>query len=363
MNDPVQPATMLHGDQPAASTAQGRVDRKELAFVAVERTRMPMVVTDARHGDHPIVLANQAFLDLTGYDAQEVLGRNCRFLQGAGTARDAVDRIRVALAAGQDCDVELLNYRKDGSAFWNQLHMSPIHDDAGQMLYVFASQRDITAFRKVEGLEAAEHRLLREVDHRAMNALAIVEGIVRLTRADDPSHYAAAVQRRVQALAAAHALLGREGWRDIRLEQLLRAQIELYAGQRLTLHGPPIDIGAALVQPLALVLHEMVANASRHGALSAVDGELALGWSQTAAGGLELTWTETGGPAPAAARPRGFGATMIYAIVERQLRGQVLLDWRPQGLSAKFVFPRLDRVDAFRLSAANEDSGLEVPGA
>jgi PAS domain S-box-containing protein len=357
MTDLVQPATGLHGDQPAASTAQGRIDRKELAFVAVERTRMPMVITDARHGDHPIVLANQAFLNLTGYEADDVLGRNCRFLQGANTAPTAVAKIRAAVLSGQECDVELLNYRKDGSTFWNQLHMSPVHDDAGQLLYIFASQRDVTAFRKVEGLEAAEHRLLREVDHRAMNALAIVEGIVRLTRADDPSQYAATVQRRVQALASAHALLGREGWRDIPIEQLLRAQIELYAGQRLTLQGPPVEIGAALVQPLALVLHEMVANASRHGALSALNGALVLAWSRAADGGLELRWTETGGPAPAAARPRGFGETMIYAIVERQLQGRVSLDWRPQGLAARFVLPRLDRVEGFKLSTANADSG------
>lgn len=351
MNDAVQTATTLHGDQPAASTAQGRADRKELAFVAVERTRMPMVITDARHGDHPIVLANQAFLDLTGYGADEVVGRNCRFLQGIGTSDTAIAKIRAAVAAGQECDVEILNYRKDGSAFWNQLHLSPVHDETGEILYTFASQRDVTEFRKVQGLEAAEGRLLREVDHRAMNALAIVEGIVRLSRADDPSQYAAAIQRRVQALASAHAMLGREGWRDIQLEQLLRAQVEVHAGQRLTLQGPPIEIGPALVQPLALVLHEMIANANRHGALSAPDGVLSLEWSRASDGGFALIWTEIGGPPPAAARPHGFGAAMISAIIERQLRGQALLDWRPEGLIAQFVLPRRDRVEGFALSA------------
>ena len=355
MTDAVQTANTLHGDQPAASTAQGRADRKELAFVAVERTRMPMVITDARHGDHPIVLANQAFLNLTGYDADEVVGRNCRFLQGAGTSAAAIAKVRAAVAAGRECDVEILNYRKDGSAFWNQLHMSPVHDEAGQLLYFFASQRDVTELRKIQGLEAAEHRLLREVDHRAMNVLAIVEGIVRLSRADDPSQYAAAIQRRVQALASAHALLGREAWRDIQLEQLLRAQVEAYAGQRITFQGPPIEIGAALVQPLALVLHEMVANAMRHGALSAPNGEIRLGWSQAPGGGLVLTWTEIGGPPPAAARPRGFGATMVSAIIERQLRGQAVLEWRPEGLVARFDLPRRDRVSGFTLSVANED--------
>jgi PAS domain S-box-containing protein len=360
MSDAVQPGTTLHGDQPAASTAQGRADRKELAFVAFERTRMPMVMTDARHGDHPIVLANQAFLDLTGYGADEVVGRNCRFMQGAETSEASIAKLRAAVEAGQECDVEILNYRKDGSAFWNQLHLSPVHDEADQLLYVFASQRDITDSRKIQGLEAAEHHLLREVDHRAMNALAIVEGIVRLTRADDAAQFAAAIQRRVQALASAHALLGREGWRDIQLEQLLRTQVEAYAGQRLMLAGPPIKIGAALVQPLALVLHEMVANAGRHGALSTPNGEIRLGWSQGSDEELVLTWTELGGPPPAATRPRGFGATMISAIIERQLRGRALLEWPPEGLAARFVLPRRDRVESFRLSVANEDGALQA---
>uniref|UniRef100_B0T3W0 histidine kinase n=1 Tax=Caulobacter sp. (strain K31) TaxID=366602 RepID=B0T3W0_CAUSK len=360
MSDAVQTATTPHGDPPAASTARGRADRKELASFAVERTRMPMVIADARHGDHPIVLANQAFLDLTGYGAEEVVGRNCRFLQGAGTSDAAIAKIRAAVAAGQECDVEILNYRKDGSDFWNQLHLSPVHDEAGQLLYIFASQRDVSDFRKVRDLEAAERRLLREVDHRAMNALAIVEGIVRLSCADDPSQYAAAIQRRVQALASAHALLGRQAWRDVQLEELLRTQVEGYAGRRIAFEGPPIEIGAALVQPLALVLHEMAANASRHGALSAPDGEIRLGWSRGPGEGLVLTWTEIGGPPPAAIRPRGFGATMISAIVERQLGGQALLAWRPEGLAARFVLPRRDRIENFRLSAATEDAASQA---
>lgn len=88
----------LHGDPPAAATKQGLVDRRELCLIAVERTRMPMVVSDPRQPDNPIVLANQAFLDLTGYTAEEVVGRNCRFLQGEDTCRVAVAEVRAAVA-------------------------------------------------------------------------------------------------------------------------------------------------------------------------------------------------------------------------------------------------------------------------
>lgn len=218
-----------------------------------------------------------------------MVGRNCRFLQRWETSKGAIAEIRAAVGEGQECDVEILNDRKDGSAFWNQLHLSPVRDETGQLLYIFATQRDVTESRKIRSLEAAEHRLLREVDHRAMNALAIVEGIVRLTRADNPSQYAAAIQSRVQPLARAHALLGPEGWRDLQVDVLLRALVEMQGGRRITLQGPPIEVGAALVQPLAIVLHEMIANAAQHGALSAPNGEVRLGWSQGGGGGLVLT--------------------------------------------------------------------------
>ncbi len=353
MSDVVLPAPGLHGDEPAASTAKGRADRKELAFVAVERTRMPMVITDAQAPDNPIVLANNAFLELTGYDADEVLGRNCRFLQGPETASGAIAEIRTAVAAQQECTVELLNYRKDGTSFWNRLHLSPVHADDGQLLYFFASQLDVTERRRAQSLQIVEHRLLREVDHRAMNALAIVQGIVRLSRADDPARYASAIQNRVQALATAHALLGREGWRDILLEDLLKALVGP-AGHRVTLMGPPFQVAATLVQPLALVLHEMIANAWRHGALSQGAGHVSVTWHHGGDTGLVLSWVETGGPEPAISRPPGFGATMIDAIIERQLRGQAQMHWRSEGLAAQFTLPHNAAVEPFELSSAGD---------
>jgi len=113
-------ATSFTGDSPVAADSDILDDRRELALVAVERTRMPMVITDPRKTDNPIVLANQAFLDLTGYKASEVLGRNCRFLQGPDTSQADIQTLRDGLARGDDhIDIELLNYRKDGSTFWN----------------------------------------------------------------------------------------------------------------------------------------------------------------------------------------------------------------------------------------------------
>lgn len=227
----------LHGDLPSASSKAASADRKELAAIAFERTRMPMVVTDGRKPDLPIVLANKAFLELTGYAAPEVLGRNCRFLQGPATSPIAVAEIRAAIVSEREVSVEILNYKKSGEQFWNRLHLSPVHGDDGRILYFFGSQIDMTEYRRIEALEASEHRLLMEVDHRSNNVLAIVDSIVRLSNADDPALYAAAIQHRVQALARAHTLLAERRWTSISVEELIRQQVTPFAATRAFLPG------------------------------------------------------------------------------------------------------------------------------
>jgi PAS domain S-box-containing protein len=111
---------------------------------AVRATRMPMIVTDPSQHDNPIVFANNAFLKLTGYTRFEVLGRNCRFLQGPETNPAAIDRIRDAVRQQVDIRVDLLNYRKDGSTFHNALYVGPVRDADGKVVYFFASQLDVS---------------------------------------------------------------------------------------------------------------------------------------------------------------------------------------------------------------------------
>jgi len=339
--DNFKSTSALHGDAPAAAATTAWADRKELASAAFERTRMPIVITDARQPDNPIVLANKAFLDLTGYTSDEVLGRNCRFLQGEGTSPAAVAEIRAAIERERETNVEILNFRKDGSPFWNQLHLSPIKDDEGGLLYYFASQIDVTKHRMIQTLEAAEHRLLMEVDHRAKNVLAVVDGIVRLSKTDSAPLYAAAVQRRVQALAVAHALLAERGWRDVPLDEIVSRQVAHFASGRTAMSGPEVLIPAVVVQPLALVAHELIVNAATHGALAQDTGRLQVSWQATGHhGGFNLRWEESGrrkaGSPPGAP---GFGTTMVNAIVQKQLQGEILRDWTSDGLKINISIP------------------------
>ncbi|WP_132665867.1 PAS domain-containing protein [Rhizobium sp. PP-CC-3G-465] len=330
---------LIHGDEPAAASRIGLIDHKELSATAFERTRMPMVISDARQPDYPIVLANESFLKLTGYAADEVVGRNCRFLQGKGTLPASIAEIRAAVAEERECTVEILNYRKDGSAFWNELHISPIYDDDGMLAYYFASQIDMTRFRNIQSLEESEHRLLMEVDHRAKNVLAVVESVVRLTRSDDAARYAASVQNRVQALSRAHVLLADRGWQDVALRDAISVQLDPVVGQRVHLEGPSISVPATIVQPLGLVFHELAVNAAVHGALSKPGGRLVITWSDSTEGGVDLIWRESGGAGSAGTTP-GFGSVVLGALVEKQLGGTVDREWTDDGLVLSISFPK-----------------------
>lgn len=109
--------------------------KNDIFYAAVETTRMPMIVTNPRLVDNPIVFANRAFLEMTGYASEEIVGSNCRFLQGKDTDPDAVAEIREAIARDRELATEILNYRKDGSTFWNALFISPVYDRDGQLIY------------------------------------------------------------------------------------------------------------------------------------------------------------------------------------------------------------------------------------
>ena len=103
-----------------------------------------MVLTDPTRPDNPIVGVNPAFEAMTGYPRSECVGRNCRFLQGEGTDRAEVRRLAECLAQEDECDFELLNYRKDGSPFWNRIHVGPIYDEDGALRYFFGTQSDVS---------------------------------------------------------------------------------------------------------------------------------------------------------------------------------------------------------------------------
>lgn len=163
--------------------------RGGIFFAAIEMTRMPMVLTNPRMTDNPIVFANNAFLDLTGYDQDEVVGRNCRFLQGPLTDRAVVAQLRTAVAERRAISLEILNYRRDGSPFWNGVFLGPVYDEAGELLYFFASQLDVSRRKEAE-TNAMQSQKMESIGqltaglaHDFNNLLQVVNGSLELMAA------------------------------------------------------------------------------------------------------------------------------------------------------------------------------------
>jgi PAS domain S-box-containing protein len=133
------------------------MDGAQLRDRAVVAAGLSFTISDPRLPDNPLVFVNPAFERTTGYSAQEVLGRNCRFLQGRDTDPGAVARLRAAIAAEQHAVVVLLNHRKDGTAFWNEVSVSPVYDATGTLTHFVGIQADVTA------RVAAEHERERHL--------------------------------------------------------------------------------------------------------------------------------------------------------------------------------------------------------
>ena len=162
-------AGLMHGDRSADPFA-----------AAVRATHMPIAISDPRLPDNPIVFVNDSFCRLSGYAREEVIGRNCRFLQGPATDPAAVARIRAAVQANEGIEIDLRNHRKDGTPFWNRLLIAPVRDHAGQVVYFCASQVNVTLERdRLTGLESENAALLAELGDR-LRAQELSEASLRL---------------------------------------------------------------------------------------------------------------------------------------------------------------------------------------
>lgn len=120
-----------------------------LLYQAIAATNNSIVITDATASDYPIIYVNPGFEIMTGYSLQEVTGKNCRFLQGSDDQQPELEQIRDCLQKGESCHVTLRNYRKDGSLFWNEMSLSPIKDESGNILYYLGVQTDVTDKKKL----------------------------------------------------------------------------------------------------------------------------------------------------------------------------------------------------------------------
>ena len=372
---------MTHRDPPAAGPRKLGIDAG--AFVAAfTASPTPMVLTDPRLADNPIVWANDAFLALTGYAWEDLDGRNCRMLQGADTDPRAVRRLREAVRVGRPIEIELVNYRKDGTSFWNGMTVAPVRDATGRIVHFYSAQADMTGKYRHEvamrdandelerrvaeqtaDLRAALEQktaLLHEVDHRVKNNLQVISSLMLLKARRMPrGEVRDALQgmaERVGALSTVHRMLYSTG--DVTrfdLREFAEDFVsELVAGidNERTAVSAEIDsiaVSAAMAAPLALMLHELATNAVRHAFPDSRAGRITI-TAQRSDEGLRMLIQDDGiGLAGGKPNPAGFGRSLVEMVV-RQLRGVIVWSDVAPGTRVEITVP----LDAVSLRTGTE---------
>jgi PAS domain S-box-containing protein len=252
--DPLGDRAGVHHWQASFIDQPGLGARGNIFFAAVEMTRMPMIVTDPNQPDDPIVFVNGALLDLTGYREDQLMGRNCRMLQGPDTDPRTVEEIRTAVREERAVAVDILNYKADGTPFWNALYIGPVFDHGGKLLYFFASQMDITERRSSQDamLQAQKMEAIGQLTagmaHDFNNLLQVINGNLELSQdLLENEHRASEPIRRAQQAAMRAAKL---------TEQLLTfARKQRLDPRRVNLNTVVVEFSELLVKTLGERVH------------------------------------------------------------------------------------------------------------
>jgi len=315
--------------------------------VAAETTRMPMVFTDAKEADNPIIFANDSFLKLTGYDRDEVLAQSFNFLLASGCDEEAMRQIKSVFAdQSTDVDPEIHYRRKDGSEFWADVFVSPVVDEQGEVVQHFASLVDTTRFRLAQ--QNAE-MLIDELNHRVKNTLATVQSIVTqaVRNNSDPQIVRESIETRLAALSRSHELLARGKWEGAGLQDLVREALAPFSvtedrAERFTITGENIRLSPKAALALGIAFNELATNAVKYGAFSNEAGTISVEWtiaSKPDGRWLCLHWRETGGPTVTPPTRKGFGSRVIEQGLPHELQGNVSIDYAPGGIICTIDVP------------------------
>lgn len=320
---------------------------------------IPIVVTDARKSDDGILFVNDAFLALTGYERQDCIGRNCRFLQGPDTDPATIAAIGVAIRERRKISVDVLNYRRDGSTFWNGLFLSPVPNAHGETEFFFATQSDATERKqrelnvldmhqelerlvkiRTDELERALSRstlLMHEVDHRVKNNLQMISAMLMMQSLSIPDprirDTLQEMLERVEAMGLVHKQLYQSDnltafdvgpfARNI-AENLVaatgRTDIEL------KLDVESATIGADDAAAVALMINETITNAIKHG-IPREDGGTLDVTVRSRPTGCEITVRDEGPGMPRGETDTdGFGGMLLRTLAQQV---KATISWAP----------------------------------
>ncbi len=247
-----------------------------------------------------------------------------------------------ALTDGTAFETELHLRSKDGSERPFLTRIIPLRDASGAVYRWIGTHIDISEQKRRE-----EHVrfVVDELSHRSKNLLTVVMAIAQQTtrHAGDVGQYHARFAERLAALSHSYDLLVQDSWFGASFSDLVAMQLKPFrevTHDRIDVTGPQLVLRPNAVQHLGLAFHELATNASKHGALSGVSGQVSIGWRMDEANRtVRLRWRERGGPLVAPPVRRGFGHVVIEQIVPRALNGSGALDFAPEGVSWTFEFP------------------------
>jgi PAS domain S-box-containing protein len=329
----------------AEASVEGYQDALGPFVVAAEETRMPMVFTDAKIADNPMIFANDSFLYLTGYSRPEVLGRNINSLMARNDDRESLIQIQAAFE-GSEIEPEICYRRRDDSVFWATVLISPVRNESGDIIQHFISLADVTQQKREQD---RLRFLLDELNHRTQNTLATVQAIaVQTLRGLADEGVVATFEGRILALSKAHSLLGRENWDAVSLREVIDKILQPFGlNDRLVTrfsveeHDVLLQSKAALT--LAMVFHELATNAAKYGAPSdGFSGHIDIAWKvepNPEGKRMCLRWVESGGPPVAPPRSKGFGSRLIEGGLAQDLDGEVSLAYEGTGVICQIVMP------------------------
>jgi PAS domain S-box-containing protein len=232
-------------------------------------------------------------------------------------------------------NVEAIAERPDGSRICFMPYPTPLRDEAGELIGAVNMLVDITTRKQ------AEERMMLltgEVDHRSNNLLAVIQAMLRLTKADTAEEFQTAFQGRLSALANVQRLFSVSRWTGASIQTIIQEELRPYGSARVSMSGIDVRLPASLAQAIAVAVHELATNAAKYGSLSGPAGKIDISWQTDAADSLVLRWKESGGPGIAAPTRKGFGVDAIDGMV-RTLSGRITRQWKPEGLDCELSFP------------------------
>jgi PAS domain S-box-containing protein len=207
--------------------------------------------------------------------------------------------------------------------------------------------------------EEKEYLLMREINHRAKNMLSVVDAIAHQTATRNPEDFVERFSERIQALSANQDLLVRNEWNGVEIEDLVCAQLKLFAdliGSRIAVQGPRLRLKAASAQAIGLALHELATNAGKYGALSTDTGRVDVRWG-TSGDIFTISWTEREGPLVSAPKRRGFGTIVMEAMAERSVDGTVDLDYVPSGVTWRLTCSAANALEPWERESISGERG------